>query len=344
MRVLALGVVALALVVWLGFGSPQSQVAKPPSLVVVSTDGLAAKSTVWIYDGDGLTRLGEVNHRVGAGVRAVTAPERGVVLVSADVSEDRSYGASLFRVEAGRAPQLLVDRLAHASRPLVAGDAIWVSRGVAGPALDGVRRVDALSVDSVGFDGVAHTRFETAGWELHLGATTGADVLVYLKGAAGAQLLTVSTDGSTHRLLPVGGLSQSARDFTVDGRGRVVFADLDGSGWAVLRLESGNKERLLSSASDHLAPFAWRDDVAFSQLDSDGDVGLATLGRGALGPVGRGVDVVRAVSSDGNWVALWHYRAGLVEPDVVLMPATGGRARVLTPPAGTRFEIAGFWR
>src|SRR5438552_1142621 len=77
-----------------------------------------------------------------------------------------------------------------------------------------------------------------------------------------------------------------ARDFSVDERGRLVYANRAGGQFTVERIDpkTGAREILASGVSSHAAPHAWPG----APLWNDGDRGLTSLG--------AGVDVVCSLS------------------------------------------------
>jgi hypothetical protein len=139
-----------------------------------------------------------------------------------------------------------------------------------------------------------------------------------------------------------------ARDFSIDAtRGAVVMQERDeqdSRSWTIDRVDlaTGARTRLHTSASMALAPFAWPGGgVAFNP---EGRGGLAPLLHGralSRAPLGDGVDLVRAVSSDGAWVAALHTLPGKLPVPFAIDTRTGAAAPLAAPP-GTRVEVAGF--
>jgi hypothetical protein len=279
-----------------------------PSLVVLATDKRAGVTTV-LVDGAARARL---EHAPDGGVRGAV-DERGVIWIAADERRaGESYGAALWRVTDH--VERIVGEVAHAARPVpLPGGGVLIVRGSDGPERAGARRVDQLAVDAVTPDGHITRRFETRAWELHVGAAfSDGAALVYEKSDAGSRLLAVPA-GNVPRVLSIS-QSRLRRDFSVDGLGRVVFAD----GPWVYRLEGERVERLWSSQHPP-APLALSDGrILWNQ---------------------SGTEVPRA-SSQGR-VAWWRYgTAG--EAEVAVVDAQGRTVERMTPPAGWRYEIAGF--
>jgi hypothetical protein len=376
MKRLAWLLVAAALLALAARQRTPAEAAPPPTswmLEVLATRANAAESALWLVDAAGRAReVARVAHLPGATVRGVPA-SGGRVLVVADRApgSDRSWRSSLLVLEPGRAARELCDRVDHASRPLVLDDRrALVSRGRAGTApasaaaspaaaARGALRVDELSIDEVELaTGATREVWRSTGWQAHLAGVAGGEAIVYFVappgtgppfadsmawvGADGAGLLAIDVATGSVRMLA--SLRPFARDFTIDGAGRVVFAERDDARhdlWTIERvaIASGAHERLLASASQHLAPFAWPGgEVAYA----DGERGLALSASGLRAPAGAGVDVVRAAAPDGSRAALWHYAPGVALPDVIVVDAAARPlTRVAAPPA-TRLEIVGF--
>lgn len=327
---------------------PSAAAPEPPSLVLLATRGTEPRTGVYVVP-PGTARLpppiAVVEHLPDAAVRGALVPGRDTVLVVADRApvRDHSFDASLLRVEPGRAALPLCDRVDHASRPLVtAGGRVFVARGRPGPARPDGYRIDELTVDEVDLaSGATRVVFSGRGQHVSVQGAVGGELVLYLVGATDAALLAAPMDGGAPRTI-VSGLAPFARDFTVDGA-RVIFQTRDEARrdlWVIDRVDvrTGARERLVTAAVQHLAPFAWPGgDVAY-----DAGRGLALLRGGLRAPAGAGPDVVRAVAADGRRAAAWHYRPGEQHPDVLILDAAARLVERIPAPRATRLEIVGF--
>jgi hypothetical protein len=290
-------------------------------------------------------------HLEGAVVRGAVIPGTDVVLAVADTlpTRDASFAATMFRLAPHRPPELVCDRVVHASRPLVArGGRVFVSRGRAGLEIPGAMRIDELSVDEIDpATGAARTVLAHQGYLAFLAGAFGAEILVYRVGPGGADLVAVDPDTGARR--PVApSLAPFARDFSIDpGAGAIVFQErdeLDRRTWTIERIDlaSGARARLHAGPSMNLAPFAWPGGGV--GYNPDGQRGLALLGATrspVAGPLGPGVDLVQSVSPDGAWVAGLHTLAGAL-PVPFAIDTRSGAAVALAAPPGTRVAVAGF--
>jgi len=333
-------------------GDPRA--AAGPAVALLATPPGGAHTSLYVVrPGEAAATLAPVatlTHLEGAAVRGAVVPGSDVVVVAADTAptRDASFAASLFRIAPHQPPQLLCDRVVHASRPLVtAAGRVFVSRGAAGPPAGGAMRVDDLSVDEIDpATGAARTVHAFSGYLTFLAGARGAEIFVYRIGAGGADLAGVDADTGAARVITP--LLPFARDFSIDeAAGAVVFQERDEqdrSVWTVDRVDlaTGARTRLHRSASMSLAPFAWPGGGV--ALSTNGRAGLALLGgAGRLqpAPLGEGVDFVRAASAGGAWVAALHPVAGRLPVPFAVDTRTGAAAALAAPP-GARVEIAGF--
>jgi len=375
-RVFAIAAVTAALAIAFVAARREARPAASPGggveLVLIATRGTSPVSDVLVarVGSDGgeprVRGAGQLGHRDEAGIRGALSRDGGTLFAVVDRApgRDRSYAGALVAlpldamgptaVEA----RPLADGIAHASRPVVsARGTVLVSRGRAGREIAGERRVDALVLTEVDpATGAATELAAVDGWELHLPTTWRDEAIVYWKRAGGtAALVAIGTAGSKApgaRRVLVEPMSLVARDFTVAGDA-LVWTDHEGPGGRYtlerLDLSTGARERLLVADSAHLAPHVWPGGgVAFSRPSAaDGEFGLDIIGAAApssvRAPLGRGVDVVRALSADGKWAALWHYapRSEAMAPDVRVLETSGAARAQLTPPVDTRYEIVG---
>jgi hypothetical protein len=152
--------------------------------------------------------------RIGNAVVAVA--ERGAGF-------DRSWASSLLVSAGDAAPVELVDRVFHASRPLpLPSGEIVVERGVAGPTVPGRVRVDELTLEAVD----PHTRalrtiYVTTGFEAHLAALAGDEIIVYLVQPDVASLRAVDWRSGRERVI-VAALPPYAHDFSAENGALVV--------------------------------------------------------------------------------------------------------------------------
>jgi hypothetical protein len=149
----------------------------------------------------------------------------GAVVAVADraAAFDRSWGSSLLVAEGGRAPVELCDRVFYASHPLpLPSGEVAVERGVAGAPVPGRVRVDELTIDAVDpRTHAARTLFATSGFEAHLAALAGDEIIVYLVQPGVASLRAVDwRTGRARVILP--SLPAYAHDFRVEGGALVV--------------------------------------------------------------------------------------------------------------------------
>ena len=129
---------------------------------------------------------------------------------------DRSWGSSLLYAEGTRAPVELCDRVFYASHPLpLPSGEVAVERGVAGPSVPGRVRVDELTIDAVDVrTGRARTLLATRGFEAHLAALAGDEIVVYLVQPGVASLRAVNWRSGRERVI-LPSLPPYAHDFAV---------------------------------------------------------------------------------------------------------------------------------
>ncbi|WP_437959731.1 hypothetical protein WME76_08840 [Sorangium sp. So ce119] len=299
--------------------------------------------------------LATLRHLSDAVVRARVVPRTPIVLATADTSpsRDRSFNASLFRIEPHAAPVALCDGVVHASRPLVtAGGRVFVSRGVAGPEPppdgDLARlRVDALTIDEVDLaTGATRAVHRHTGYLAFLAGAWDDELVVYRVAPRSADIVLVNPDtGATRVIAP--SIPPFARDFSIDAAaGALVYQgrhEVDPGTWVIERLDlkTGKRTRIETSASNGLAPHAWPGGgLAYTP---DRRTGLVLVGaRAALrGPLGAGVDAVQAVSPDAAWVAALHTNPSAF-PVPFAIHAESGEVAAIPAPSGARIAVAGF--
>ena len=289
-------------------------------------------------------------HLPGAVVRGAVVPGTPYVLATADTTptRDGSFNASLFRLQPHTPPEVLVDRIVYASRPLVTpAGRVFVSRGSPGPALEGRLRVDPLTIDEVDLaTGQTRAVHAEQGHLLFLAGATAREIVLYRVLPDHADIVAIDPDSGAVRSM-VKNLPPFARDFSIDARGqKLVFQgrhETNSRTWVVdeIDLASGRARRLFSSPSMTLAP---------AVLPSGGILynppgrGLSTLDAEArlAGPLGPGVDLVAAATADSRWLAALHTLPSAL-PVPFLVDTQSGVAKVLPAPRGSRVAIAGFY-
>ena len=136
---------------------------------------------------------------------------------------DPSWASSLLVASGGGAPVELCDRVYHASRPLpLPSGEIVVERGVAGAPIPGRVRVDELTLDAIDPRTRAMRRlYATTGFEAHLAALAGDELIVYLVQPGAASLRAIDWRSGRERVI-VPSLAPWAHDFAAEGAALVV--------------------------------------------------------------------------------------------------------------------------
>lgn len=287
-------------------------------------------------------------HGDGSTVLGALVPGQKVVLATAVVGRprDESFGAALFRLEAGQPARQLIDRVAVSTRPLVLDDGrVFVQRGRPGE-VSGSGRVDALTVDEVDpRTGQARTVYQARGYTTFLAGALGRELVVYEVGPGGARLLAVHVDALSVR--PVVALDPLAFDFTVDAaRGRVVFT-LGTPGverWRVVAVDlaTGALSTLAEGPTVALVPAVLPDGrVAFAPGQGLGLFEAKPEGAHVLAPQGPGFERLRAVVG-GVAVGLHEVPGGF--PALVTLALAQGARWPTAFPAGARLDVAGVTR
>jgi len=312
----------------------QAQAASPGALALLVTHADEGETRLVFVDPatgrlpDGGARIA---HLPGGMVRGALTPKGAVVVADRAPGRDRSWGASLLRVD-GASVVELCDRVDHASRPLVTSDGrVVVARGRPGAlARAGELRTDELTVEEIDpsglASGAARVVWRGRGYQAHLAGSWNGEVIVYHVFAGGASLVAVPLDGGAARTV-VPSLLPYARDFSVDA-GELVFSERDearSDRWVVdvVDLSTGARRRVQTSPSQLLAPHFGASHQILVAREADG------------------VEIVRALSASGLKAA-FGYPPGRALPDVVILDGVGAaRARIEAPPR-TRLEIVGF--
>ncbi len=160
----------------------------------------------------------------GGAIKTARLASGAVVAVAErGVGFDPSWASSLLGAPGNGAAVELVDRVFHASRPLpLPSGEVVVERGVAGPVVPGRVRVDELTLDAVDpRTRAVRTLYVTTGFEAHLAALAGDEIIVYLVQPGVASLRAIDwRTGKERVVLP--SLPPYAHDFAVDGGALVV--------------------------------------------------------------------------------------------------------------------------
>lgn len=300
------------------------------------------------------TSAASFSHPPRAVVRGAVLPGTRSVVVVADMEQrrDPSWGAWLLRLTPGSAPRTLVDRVYHATRPLVLDDGrVFVERGRAGPPLTpeqvkaGELRTDDLEIDEVDpSTGSARTVYSWQGYITYLAGALDNELLVYRVRFRHADLVAIdATSGSVRVLAP--DIPAFARDFSVDKQKRtLLYTNHDSAGWVVERLDlqSGARTPVARSSRMALVPHVWPG--AGVVLNPPGAPGLTkVMGGGAAvtRPLGAGIDSVRVFNADDTWALVSHQVPGKL-PQPFALDTTTGQIGNIAVASGKRADIAGF--
>lgn len=296
------------------------------------------------------------SHPPYAAVHGAVLPHTKSVVVVADMEprRDPSWGAWLLRLDPGSAPRTLVDRVYHATRPLVLEDGrVFVERGRAGPALGpeqakaGELRVDDLEIDEVDpSTGSARTVYSWRGYITYLAGALDGELLVYRVAFHHADLVAIDeSSGKLRVLAPT--LPAFARDFSVDKQAHaLVYADRDpaSGAWVALRLDvqNGKITRIATSPRMALVPHVWPGSgVVLNPPGAPGLTKVSGAGAAITQPFGAGIDAVRSLSRYGAWALVSHELPGKLPRPFALDTATG-QVENIAVGFGKRVDIAGF--
>lgn len=288
-------------------------------------------------------------HLPDATVRATIVPGKTDVLATADVTptRDASFNAGLFLLRPHTPPVRLVDRIVHASTPLVTAQGrVFVSRGEPGKEVEGQMRIDTLSIDEIDLvSGQARSVHQMQGYLLFLAGAFGDEIIVYRLAPGHADIVAIESTSGKVRTIALD-IPPFARDFSIDAQHRtLVFQnrhESDSQTWTIERIDlaTGKGRQLYSSDSMTLAPFVLpRGGVLYNPSGR----GLSSLDTpiSIAGPLGSGVDVVAASTNDGRYLAALHTQPGSFAVPFVV-DTQSGAARVLPAPPNTRLTLAGF--
>lgn len=327
--------------------------AKGPRTALVATRPGAELSSLYVVragDSENLAPVATFNHLPDATVRAAVVPGAEIVLATADttLTRDPSFNASLFRLTPHAPPETLVDRVVHASRPLVTRAArIFVARGIAGNEVEGQMRIDALAIDEVNAStGQTQSIHAANALFLHIVGEAGREIVLYRVFPDHADIVGVDPDSMAVRVIEKS-IPPFARDFSIDAEGRTIVLqnrhETDARTWVVDRIDvaTGKTQRLFASPSMTLAPSILpRGSVLFNPPGR----GLSALEapHHVAGPLGPGVDVVAASTPDEVFVAALHTQPSAFATPF-LVETTTGAAIVLPAPNESRIALAGFF-
>jgi hypothetical protein len=295
--------------------------------------------------------VGSFEHVRGAVTRGVVLPHSSVVLAVTDVAamRERSWAGGLIRVEPGQPPRLLVDRVYHATRPLVSDAThVLVQRGVAGSEPTDTKRlrVDALSIDEIDADtGAVRTLHTWSGYETHLAGMLDREVIVSRVGPGGAELVAIDRDALSVRTI-VGSWPAMARDFSVDTQTRELvvqqWTDTPQRQFTVERVDLANGTRKVvgTSRSADMLPQAWPGGATY--LHPEGASAPRIVGAQVTIQTTDGSMLwMRAQSDDAAWFAALGLRAREL-PGAWAIRARDGQLLRIPVPHAMRAEVAGF--
>lgn len=288
-------------------------------------------------------------HADGESVRGATVGARVVAIAPLARVADWSFASSLLRLEAGRAPVVLVGQVVGASRPVVSKTGrVFVARGRAGSEVPRSFRVDTLQIDEVNVEnGAVATLYATTGSFTYCVGFSGDELLVYELAAAGARLIAVNVDSRAvrvvRRVMP-----PLAHDFSVDEAGHRLVYTLGVPGvevWELVetRTDTGESRVLASGPSVAMLPTVLPDGrVARS---AGAGAGLVEVESGAVVLAARGPGYERVrFFSQGVAIGLHEVPSGFAEGFAVPVTSkarAAGGALTLLVPEHARVELAG---
>lgn len=219
-----------------------------PAQVALLCSPAGGQSTQLRFQPLGQTELApvvaEVAHVPGETTLGAVLPQSKTVLavVTTTPSRDLSFAGSLVKLEAGKPPRFLADRVVPSTRPLITSDGrVFVQRGTIGtPGNErGAMRVDELTIDEISAaTGAARTVLTFKGYFAFLIGAFDGRLLIYRLGTSGADVIAVHPDSlGVERLSPIAPL---ARDFAIDAANRALYytqADRERRRWFIERLD-----------------------------------------------------------------------------------------------------------
>jgi hypothetical protein len=334
------------------------QVAPPvPTVAVLAgrPEGTETAAMLVPPGGKGVRTLGTIRHAHDATVRGALLPDRPVMVVVADQEgfRDRSWRSALFRLEEGKGPALLADRVAQRARPVLTPDGhVLIERGDSGdePVGEASRRrlrIDAVALDEIDPDtGDARTLYSGHGYTAYPAGAHGDEALVYRVGPDGADLIAVRRADRTVRVI-VPRWPAAARDFSVDRiTGTLVVQQArDGSGRGAPHIErvdlaTGARTVLFEGGGADLVPLAMPGGRVLFSPDRAGPPSVLGGGAAPQLPLRDGFFWPKVASVDGAHVAGLIVRRGELPEPVLLRVADGAVVRLGTIE-GARMDVAG---
>lgn len=289
-------------------------------------------------------------HLADATVRAAVLPGVETVLATADTAptRDASFNASLIRLVPHTPPQVLINQVVHASRPLITrAGRVFVSRGVAGIEVEGQMRLDDLTIDEINVStGQPHTIHAQNAFLLFLCGEAGREIVLYRVLSDHADIIAVNPDTSEVRTIAKN-IPPFARDFSIDAAGqKVVFQNrdaLDSHSWVIdqIEIESGQQTRLFSSPNMAMAPVLLPKGSVLYNPEARG-LSVLQAPLHVESPLGAGVDLVLTASADERFLGALHTRPSAFSTPF-LVDTQDSRAFVLPAPAESRITLAGFF-
>lgn len=316
--------------------------AETPGVVMLLSEPGGTKTVLVEQRGDARIQLGAVLHARGGIARGALTAEGFAVIAQMTDARDASWSSSLSLLDARGRTTATVDRVAHASKPVVtASGEVLVNRGVAGRVVEPVKgygaplRVDALTVEAVSTTGRSRVLFRRDGYLLFVAGATAAEAIVYALGPGSTPLLAV--DLSSGAVRTVAPHLELARDFSLSGDS-IVFTESAGrEQWRVVKLslKDGARQELTRAQFLPFVPFQLSLGLALNATDGSG----LRVGEHALQCVhGPGIDELQATS--GKFAAGLHVHDGQM-PRVVLFDLERGTSTAVPQTPGLRPEIVG---
>lgn len=324
--------------------------AATPGVVLLLSDPNGGRTQLIEQRGDARLELAAIDHVRGGIVKGALASKGIAVIAQTEESRDPSWASSLLFIDARGKSSVLVDRVAHASRPVVAPSGeIVVSRGVTGiepshsKGFGATLRMDEVTVEAVDPEtGKARVLLRRSGYLLFVAGVTLKEAIIYSIGPGSTPVLAVNLKTSAVRT--VAAHVELGRDFSIKtgAVSSVFFTERTANEWRV-------SSRALESAARHGDPII-ENDTPYQLADARQLLRRPEVG-GALSrfaeaqdcPHGAGVDEIDGISPDGRWAAALHRTDGEMPRTVLfdLYATTPGFALALSQSAGLRPEIVG---
>lgn len=324
--------------------------AATPGVVLLLSDPNGGRTQLVEQRGDTRMELAAIDHVRGGIVKGALASKGIAVIAQTEESRDPSWASSLVFIDDRGNSSVLVDRVAHASRPVVAATGeILVSRGLTGTepshskGYGATLRIDALTVEAVDpATGKARVLLRRGGYLLFVAGVTAKEAIIYSIGPGSTPLLAVNLKTSAVRTLAAH--VELGRDFSIKtgAVSSVFFTERVADEWRV-------SSRVLEYAASHGDPIL-ENDTPYQLTDARRMLRGPEIGgvrtRFAVTqdcPHGAGVDEVDGISPDGRWAAALHRTEGEMPRPVLfdLYATKPAVALALTEVTGLRPEIVG---